>query len=155
QPSGPARPRLNRATVDRAWENGAPHRHADYKPRHPNEAGTNRTNHRPNSQRNWRNTQPSEQPSHNQAFHERGDGKRPAQYHNAHTQPHRSDYSSSGYQGSRSRSPKSYNSSADQPPYRDQRGNGNEENTYRTRNDHANFSYRPQEGNRGRHNRDA
>src|SRR5579859_7226367 len=27
----PARPRLNRETVDRAWENGAPQNHADYR----------------------------------------------------------------------------------------------------------------------------
>src|SRR5690242_9417083 len=64
QPSGPTRPRLNRAMVDRAWENGAPHRHADYKTRHPNEAGTKQTNHGPNAQRNWRRVQPSEHSSH-------------------------------------------------------------------------------------------
>jgi len=29
----PARPRLNRETVDRAWENGAANRHPDYRPR--------------------------------------------------------------------------------------------------------------------------
>ncbi len=33
RPSGPTRPRLNREIVDRAWENGAAHRHPDYQPR--------------------------------------------------------------------------------------------------------------------------
>lgn len=36
RPSRPARPRLNRETVDHAWENGAPRDHADYHPRKPN-----------------------------------------------------------------------------------------------------------------------
>lgn len=155
QPSGPTRPRLNRATVDRAWENGAPHRHADYKPRSSNEAGTNQPNYRPNSQRNWRKAQPSEHSSHDQAFHERGNSKRPSHYYDAHTQPHRSDSFSNGYQGSRSHSPKPNNSFADQPPYRGQRGHGNETNTYRARNEHPNFNHRPQEGNRGRYNQES
>src|SRR5215472_5169637 len=76
QPLRPTRPRLNRAMVDRAWENGAPHRHADYKQRQPNEAGTAQMNYGPNSQRNWRKAQSSEHSSHNHAFHERGDNKR-------------------------------------------------------------------------------
>ena len=37
RPPRPARPRLNRETVDRAWENGAPRDHADYHPRQTNE----------------------------------------------------------------------------------------------------------------------
>ncbi len=154
QPSRPTRPRLNRAMVDRAWENGAPHRHADYKPRHPNEAGTTQTHYGPNSQRNGRKAQPSEHSSHDHASHERGDSKRPSRYHDAHTQPHRSDYSSNGYQGSRSRSAKPNHSFADQPPYRDQRGNDNKENTYGPRNGHPNFSHTPPEGNRGRHHQE-
>src|SRR5512146_926889 len=32
----PARPRLNRETVDRAWESGAQQQHADYRPRSGN-----------------------------------------------------------------------------------------------------------------------
>lgn len=32
----PARPRLNRETVDRAWESGAPRNHSDYRPRTTN-----------------------------------------------------------------------------------------------------------------------
>lgn len=34
QPFKPTRPRLNRDTVDRAWENGATRQHADYRPQH-------------------------------------------------------------------------------------------------------------------------
>ena len=37
RPPRPARPRLNRETVDRAWENGAPRNHADYHTRQTNE----------------------------------------------------------------------------------------------------------------------
>ncbi len=33
RPPRPGRPRLNRETVDRAWESGAQHQHADYNPR--------------------------------------------------------------------------------------------------------------------------
>ncbi len=48
----PARPRLNRETVDRAWESGAQQQHADYRPR------TGGGPARPQGQRNgsWNNT---------------------------------------------------------------------------------------------------
>src|SRR5258708_38952409 len=46
----PARPRLNRETVDRAWESGAQQQHADYRPR---------------SNSNWRSNQQSEYSSQN------------------------------------------------------------------------------------------
>ncbi len=44
----PARPRLSRDAVDRAWENGAPRRHADYNPRQ-NTTQQNRYQGRPSS----------------------------------------------------------------------------------------------------------
>jgi hypothetical protein len=50
----PPRPRLNRETVDRAWESGAPTQHADYR--------TRSSNGQP-SRNNWRNNQPSEHSS--------------------------------------------------------------------------------------------
>jgi hypothetical protein len=50
-PSQPARPRLNRETVDRAWESGAQHKHADYRAR---------TNNGQPPRNNWRSQQPSE-----------------------------------------------------------------------------------------------
>lgn len=50
----PARPRLNRETVDRAWESGAPPKHADYRAR---------TSNGQPPQNNWRNNQQSEHSS--------------------------------------------------------------------------------------------
>jgi hypothetical protein len=47
----PARPRLNREIVDRAWESGAQHSHADYRPR---------SNNGQPPRKNWRNQSPSE-----------------------------------------------------------------------------------------------
>jgi len=49
--SYPARPRLNRETVDRAWESGAQQKHADYR---------TRSNNGQPPRNNWRNQQPSE-----------------------------------------------------------------------------------------------
>ena len=45
-----ARPRLNRETVDRAWESGAPNRHADYRTRSSGQPPRNK----------WHNNQPSQ-----------------------------------------------------------------------------------------------
>jgi hypothetical protein len=50
--SRPARPRLNREMVDRAWENGATRTHADYHPRSSNGQSQSTSN-------NWRNNQHS------------------------------------------------------------------------------------------------
>lgn len=50
--SRPARPRLNREMVDRAWENGANRTHADYHPRSSNGQSQSTSN-------NWRNNQSS------------------------------------------------------------------------------------------------
>src|SRR5712691_2984937 len=50
----PARPRLNRETVDRAWESGAPAQHADYRTR----SSSNNSGQPPRN--NWRNNQQSE-----------------------------------------------------------------------------------------------
>lgn len=57
--SRPARPRLNRETVDRAWESGAPNQHADYRPRGNNYRGqaprdNQRGNQRDNQHNHWR-----------------------------------------------------------------------------------------------------
>ena len=54
--SNPARPRLNREMVDRAWENGSPRQHADYRPRRNGNAG-------PPPQNNWRKNQYGESSS--------------------------------------------------------------------------------------------
>jgi hypothetical protein len=154
QPSRSMRPRLNRATVDRAWENGAPHRHADYKPRNPNEAGTTPTKHGPNSQRNWHKAQQSEHSPYGHTSHERDVSKRPPRYHDAHTQSHSSDHFSNGHRGSQPRSANVNNSFDNQPLPRNQRGNGDGANTYRAHNEHPNFRRAPQEGYQGRRNQE-
>lgn len=56
--SRPARPRLNRDTVDRAWENGAPRRYADYRPRQNSSTPPTRRQGRPTSpSENFRSSQ--------------------------------------------------------------------------------------------------
>ena len=83
----PARPRLNRETVDRAWESGAPTQHADYR---------TRSNNGQPPRNSWRNNQQSEHsPAQNgrKPFGNRPDGNR------------RFDRTSNeGYQDNRSRS---------------------------------------------------
>jgi len=60
-----ARPRLNRETVDRAWESGAPSRHADYRTRSSSSSQPPRNR--------WNNNQPSENAQHGR----RPSGNRP------------------------------------------------------------------------------
>jgi hypothetical protein len=60
-----ARPRLNRETVDRAWESGAPSRHADYRTRSSSSSQPPRNR--------WNNNQPSEHAQHGR----RPSGNRP------------------------------------------------------------------------------
>jgi len=52
RPSRPARPRLNRDMVDRAWENGARQNHADYRSRSDSNTNSTRDNRRPNQHTN-------------------------------------------------------------------------------------------------------
>jgi hypothetical protein len=52
RPSRPARPRLNRDMVDRAWENGARQNHADYRTRSEGANHPPRDNRRPNQHSN-------------------------------------------------------------------------------------------------------
>jgi hypothetical protein len=47
RPSRPTRPRLNRNMVDRAWENGARHNHADYRTRSDSNSHSTQNNKRP------------------------------------------------------------------------------------------------------------
>src|SRR2546429_9498427 len=61
RPSRPARPRLNRDMVDRAWENGARQNHADYRSRDD----TRNQQPRDNKRRNQYSDQPSAQNSRN------------------------------------------------------------------------------------------
>src|SRR5260370_19079646 len=57
----PARPRLNRQTVDRAWESGARRDHADYRTRSNNEQPP-RSNQRRNQYSDYASTQNSPKP---------------------------------------------------------------------------------------------
>src|SRR6266568_903509 len=57
----PARPRLNRQTVDRAWESGARRDHADYRTRSNNEQPP-RSSHRRNQYSDYASTQNSRKP---------------------------------------------------------------------------------------------
>jgi hypothetical protein len=59
RPSRPARPRLNRDMVDRAWENGARQNHADYRTRSDSNTHSTRDNRRPNQHTNRYSTQTS------------------------------------------------------------------------------------------------
>ncbi len=52
RPSRPARPRLNRDMVDRAWENGARQNHADYRTRSDSNSHPPRDNRRPDQHTN-------------------------------------------------------------------------------------------------------
>jgi hypothetical protein len=52
RPSRPARPRLNRDMVDRAWENGARQNHADYRTRSDSNTNSTRDNRRSNQHTN-------------------------------------------------------------------------------------------------------
>src|SRR5215469_364584 len=52
RPSRPARPRLNRDVVDRAWENGARQNHPDYRTRNTSNTQSHRENRRPDQRAN-------------------------------------------------------------------------------------------------------
>lgn len=158
QPPQGARPRLNRAMVDRAWENGAPHRHADYKPRYPNQPGRNQSNYGPDARRSGAPREQSfDQASSNQSFQNRDDGKRYSrpQTHNQQNPAPRADASTNRFSGPRPRSGPPNQAMNERPPYRDQEqhrntGNSSRENTYNARNGHPNFSQRDQRTPQGR-----
>ena len=78
RPPRPARPRLNRDTVDRAWENGARQNHADYRTRSENNSHPPRDN----RQRNQYSDQPSAQQSRNyrKPYGNRQESNRPGEY---------------------------------------------------------------------------
>ncbi len=74
----PARPRLNRDMVDRAWENGARQNHADYRTRSDNNSHPSRDN----RQRNQYSNQSSAQNSRNyrKPYGNRQEGYRPGEH---------------------------------------------------------------------------
>src|SRR5436305_6349316 len=72
----PARPRLNRAAVDRAWENGAPPKHDDYRPRRNNSNDRNGPPARDNRRHASQFDHPSAQNSRNSYGSQRSYGSR-------------------------------------------------------------------------------
>ena len=111
----PARPRLNRETVDRAWESGAPSRHADYRTRSNNgNRGQAPRNNWRDDQQNGQNRQGGQYPTRNSrpSYGDRP-GDRPAS-------PRRFDHTTHGSQGYQSNQrPPSRPFNADRPdrPY--------------------------------------
>ncbi len=149
----PARPRLNRETVDRAWENGAPHVHADYHPRGNNAPGNN-----------WRRNQntphsSNDRPGGNRAYGNQYEQPRyPAQggqrpfNGNPNQGPRSRSFDSQGqrpYSGEqRFDNRRSYNDE----PYRSGRRQGNENRPYSQ--GHPSFNQRTQAYDRGTNSRD-
>ena len=113
----PPRARLNRETVDRAWENGAPSLHADYRARNSN--GQPPRN-------NWRSNQNSSSnaPGGNRAY-----GTRQNNYRDNSQDSERR--SNNGYANPRPSGGTS-RSDGDRPRYNGQRSNGNGPSSYRS-----------------------
>jgi hypothetical protein len=130
RPPRPARPRLNRDTVDRAWENGARQNHADYRTRSDNNSHPPRDN----RQRNQYSDQSSAQSSRNyrKPYGKRQDGYRPGE------QTPRSNY------GPR---PRSYESGM--RTFNEQRYNEHERRGYSDQPDQA--GYRPDDRQSAQH----
>jgi hypothetical protein len=95
RPPRPARPRLNRAAVDRGWETGAQQNHADYRPRSRNNDNAGQPN-RDYGRRGQQYDRPSAQYSRNT------NGHRP--YENRRDNYRQEDRSPEGNRGPRSRS---------------------------------------------------
>ncbi len=109
----PARPRLNRESVDRAWESGAPSHHADYRTR------SNNGNRGQAPRNDWRNDRPSGQ------F---GQNRQGGQYPARNSRPSYGDRPGEGPSGPRrfdntSNGNRSYQSNQ-RPPSRPFNGNG-------------------------------
>lgn len=115
RPPRPGRPRLNRETVDRAWQSGAQRTHADYR--------TRSTNGQP-PRNNWRNPQPSE----NSSSQNNRDGNRPYNTNrpeNYRDNPRRFDRTSNDSYGQRGPGARSFNTgnpdNTSRPPYNNSR----------------------------------
>lgn len=80
----PARPRLSREVVDRAWENGAQNRHADYRPRQSGQGPAPRNGAAPrNDRRNYQQSERSPYQNGNHAGGGKPYGYRQNSYDNA------------------------------------------------------------------------
>ncbi len=109
----PARPRLNRAAVDRGWETGAQQNHADYRPRSRNNDNAGQPN-RDYGRRGQQYDRPSAQNGRNT------NGHRP--YENRQGNYRHDDRSPEDNRGPRSRSYDSGKRNFDEPRYGERRG---------------------------------
>jgi hypothetical protein len=132
QSSNPARPRLNRAVLDRGWENGTTRHHADYRPRVNNGQAPHN---------NWRKNQEAGNSPYNGPTGNRTNGNRQAQ---------RSEPSSQSYPVPRNRpfnEPHSYNNHQTQTNQRQPQGHGSnfgaQEHSQGRSNDYGNKRSQP------------
>jgi len=132
QSSRPARPRLNRAMVDRGWENGTPRHHADYHPRTSNGQA-------PYNQ--GRRNQQAGYSSYNGPTGNRTNGNRQSQS-NYNSQAQRSGPSSQSYSTPRKRPFDSRGSNAEDRRFNNQRG----DEPYGYNNRQAQNNQRPPQG---------
>lgn len=95
----PARPRLNRETVDRAWESGAQQRHADYRPRSGNGQNRPQGQQRNTGWRNNSNNQQSDYSSQNSRGGNRPYGNRQDNYNGNRPYGNRQDSYRDSHQG--------------------------------------------------------
>ena len=132
--SRPARPRLNRETVDRAWESGAPNHHADYHPRSNNNRGQAP---RDNQRNNWRDSQQQGQQGQYQPRNNR------PPYGNQQGNYRRSDNTGTGEQRPQSRPYNPNRRNFDDRPHSNYqpRGNGSRPN-YQPRDNDSRPNYR-------------
>src|SRR6266849_1462682 len=141
--SRPARPRLNRDMVDRAWENGARQNHADYRSRDDNR-NRNQYSDQPSAQNSRNNRKPYGNRQNNYRDSERtsqsNDGPRPRSYESSRRRLDDQRYNEFQHQGypdrpERTDPPTGYRENAQQPgsrsPYRDrEQYRGNQRNEF-------------------------
>lgn len=150
----PARPRLNRATVDRGWETGAQQQHADYRTRNRNSGNAGQPS-RDYGQRGQQSDRPTAQQGRN------NNGRRP--YENRQGNYRYDDRSPNGNRGPRSRSFDSGRDNSGEQRYNERRGypnryeEGGPRREYRENSRYSDSrpSYRDQDQSRGYQQRGA
>ena len=159
QSSRSSRPRLNREVVDRAWESGAPQRHADYRPRETNRQGGQYNRSPRNSQRGHY-EQYGDAPRNSQRG-QYGNSPRSSQNYNTSNTSHGNNhYSDSNYNARRDRDDRGFQDrqqgNGQYPGARNTRGN--QRNSYRgdgdyrdNRDNHFNSSSRFSQQDRNTH----
>ena len=141
QSARPARPRLNRAMVDRGWENGSPRHHADYHPRMSSGQAP---------QSNWRKNQEAGDSSYNGPVGNRTNGNHQAQQRiapssQAPSAPRKQPFESKGYNAENRRFS---NQHQENEPYgynnqRQPQGRGSDYHSQRRSNEYSNHRSQP------------